>query len=656
MKEWGFTERHIGRIHQHLSVAESAESASITPDVSPVSPSNPADAGNKPAVIGKEPREAKKQVEELGAEAEGMTRVSDSVLYSKDRVVGRGAFGVVYRGICTVDGELQTCAVKKIPKHMLDGSKNREVEVLAELKHEHIVDFYGYEQSANSVYIVTALCDCNLKDGLGQLDDMFEASWQLMSAIDFVHEQGFAHRDLKPENVLLKGTSLQLADFGLAKNVDHASMSRHTGAVGTLCWASPEVVTLLLNNSTIADVTAEGSKQADIFSLGCLMYFMLTRGKHPFNLNALAIVTGSPDVSALEADNKTEPTVNLIRKMLEKEPSKRPGHVECLQQIGSWRKVMRQVSYRLSYCKEDRLCIGSDVFKAVWNGHGKAECAAIKKIKIVANAEDREKSIFGVPQREIDALMELSNNHPNIIRYFGYEPDPNGVSVYIVTELCDCNLKDGVERLDNVFQASLQLVSALSFMHERDFAHRNLKPENVLLKGTSIQLADFGAAKNLSNSMSLHTGVGALGWASPEVVNVSLGAAAADFSKEGAKRNDIFSLGCLIYYILTRGNHPFNLNALAIVTGSPDLTPLEADRSTEPTVNLIRKMLEKEPSNRPTHVECLQQVKSWRAIQLFFHAPQNEQFPIIVSYSRTAKREMLQLVDALQDYFGQRTV
>ncbi|GMR63013.1 hypothetical protein PMAYCL1PPCAC_33208 [Pristionchus mayeri] len=100
---------------------------------------------------------------------------------------------------------------------------------------------------------------------------------QMTSGLAHLHSKKIVHRDLKPQNVLfsVRGGTVRavISDFGLCKThrPDMMSLSKGSGVVGTFGWVAPEV---LKGQST--------SYPMDIFSLGCIFYYVLTGGSHPF--------------------------------------------------------------------------------------------------------------------------------------------------------------------------------------------------------------------------------------------------------------------------------------------------------------------------------------------------------------------------------------
>ena len=106
---------------------------------------------------------------------------------------------------------------------------------------------------------------------------------QMIDAVEYVHSQGLIHRDIKPSNFMLtKGGAIKLLDFGIAKNTnDDAADYTKTGLMqqmGTPMYMSPEQV----------KNTSEVTKETDIYSLGVVLWQMVT-GKKPYNSDTLSL-------------------------------------------------------------------------------------------------------------------------------------------------------------------------------------------------------------------------------------------------------------------------------------------------------------------------------------------------------------------------------
>lgn len=121
-----------------------------------------------------------------------------------------------------------------------------------------------------------------------------EVLQQLTSGLNYIHSKGLVHRDIKPENVLIARQEdtvvlMKWADFGLSKPICPMGTFALRDVKGTLTWMSPEVLTILeeLETSGKHDIDLNSFEQrctalSDIFSCGCVFFYFLTGGIHPF--------------------------------------------------------------------------------------------------------------------------------------------------------------------------------------------------------------------------------------------------------------------------------------------------------------------------------------------------------------------------------------
>ena len=258
--------------------------------------------------------------------------------------LGKGGMGTVYRGWqLSVDREV---AIKVIhPKLSNDRSAVkrflREARLASRLSQPNIVNVYDFGQSDGVLYLVMELLRGHtLASELGQgrrinpKRTMVICS-QLCDALEAAHAQGIVHRDLKPSNIVIlddpPGRDLiKVLDFGLAKSLiqDSGSVVTNTDALlGTPLYMAPEQI-----EGKVSD------QRADLYSLGCILYEMLT-GKPPFVDNAVSAVLAR---HMHDSHAELPPHVPiklrvLIDKLLAKQADAR------LQTAGEVRKIVEDV-------------------------------------------------------------------------------------------------------------------------------------------------------------------------------------------------------------------------------------------------------------------------------------------------------------------------
>jgi len=211
--------------------------------------------------------------------------------YRVDAFLGRGGMAEVYK---VWDMQRSVYLAMKVLHEDLAQDKiflrrfQREAQTLSRLQHPNIIRFYGLEQVGRLAFILM-----DYVKGHSLRQEIFDASHALSNervlevmrsicaALSFAHSQGFVHCDIKPANVLIDDTGrIQIADFGISRMSETATSTTMVGA-GTPAYMSPEQVRGL--NPT---------PQSDIYSLGVVLFEMLTGGERPF-IGDQAQVTGT---------------------------------------------------------------------------------------------------------------------------------------------------------------------------------------------------------------------------------------------------------------------------------------------------------------------------------------------------------------------------
>ncbi|KAI1841148.1 hypothetical protein JX266_012683 [Neoarthrinium moseri] len=255
--------------------------------------------------------------------------------------------------------------------------------------------------------------------------------------------------------------------------------------------------------------------------------------------------------------------------------------------------------------------------------------------------------------RETDLLLE-SDNHPNVIQYYAIHRDKT--FLYIALERCHASLADIVDKphsYQDLAQAGerdipnvlLQIANGVSHLHSLRIVHRDLKPQNILVTMTKegrprLVVSDFGLCKKLDGAQSSfgHTATrpaGTSGWRAPELLaeedardnSTSMTSTHSESSqlvssdllpnRRATRAIDIFSLGLVFFYVLTKGSHPFDcgdryMREVNIRKGQLNLQPLDVlgDFAFEAR-DLIRNMLRTDPRLRPTTKEVMAHPFFW---------------------------------------------
>ncbi|XP_033940789.1 serine/threonine-protein kinase/endoribonuclease IRE1 [Pseudochaenichthys georgianus] len=227
---------------------------------------------------------------------------------------------------------------------------------------------------------------------------------------------------------------------------------------------------------------------------------------------------------------------------------------------------------------------------------------------------------FEVAEREVQLLRE-SDTHPNVIRYFCTERDR--LFTYIAIELCTATLQQYVEDPSGFPQLNPitllgQTMCGLSHLHSLNIVHRDLKPRNILLSGPSALgqvralISDFGLCKKIPEgrcSFSLRSGIpGTEGWIAPEVLWDTPG-------NKPTAAVDVFSAGCVFYYVVSRGQHPFGdklRRQVNILSGEYSLSHFMEDIPDDVIAHdLIERMICAEAGSRPSTACVLKHPFFW---------------------------------------------
>ncbi len=247
--------------------------------------------------------------------------------YRVEGVLGRGGMGTVYKGSHARSGD--KVAIKVIAAAVADQSRFRrrfaaEIDTLKRLKHPHIVELIGYgEEQGLLFYSMEYVAGRSLLEHMRQhrvlpWEDVIQIGIETSAALKHAHDLGIIHRDLKPANLMLSDQGqVKLTDFGIAKLFGSTDMTVAGSVIGTADYMPPE--------------QAEGktiTTRSDLYSLGCVLYALLS-GRAPFGGKSLPEVlyavryNAVPDLATL-APNCPLELAELIKEMVEKDPSKRP--------------------------------------------------------------------------------------------------------------------------------------------------------------------------------------------------------------------------------------------------------------------------------------------------------------------------------------------
>jgi len=268
--------------------------------------------------------------------------VKDVEFNPKDEI-GRGSFGVVYKGVWAgTPIALKHMKVRNAKR--MQSVFETEVRIHSMLRHPNIVQIMGISLLKNSVYIVSELVDGFNLDELLFCDESSEAhshrdvllqdkvsiAKQICQAVTYLHhlKPAVVHRDIKPANVLVdkKSVATKLCDMGLSRLKTTISTTATNGIRGTPQYLAPEC---LLEKQA-------GTIFSDIWSLGCLLVELFSEKDCWQDVSGEACV----DVESLLKNEKRPEALNqlppILTNCLEYDPPKRPRAIDILNALSFW--------------------------------------------------------------------------------------------------------------------------------------------------------------------------------------------------------------------------------------------------------------------------------------------------------------------------------
>jgi hypothetical protein len=247
-----------------------------------------------------------------------------------DKPIGKGGFGLVYKGTLTQGSAKRQVAVKKLK---LDAEHAhccrmfiQEEYTLRTCRHRNLTEFLGSYRDGEDMCIVMELADAgNLRDYCSSTDIKFltkvNIAIDIIEGIEAIHRIGKVHRDIKMENILLFSPiqpTAKITDFGLCADVDEIT--------GTYC-GSPMYVAKEVSSRSIYD------ERADIFSLGVLLYEL-------FSGTRVVDYGVYPNMTSIKATSAVREVINQSTSI---NPEKRPSLKDIKNDLLQFRDMLLSV-------------------------------------------------------------------------------------------------------------------------------------------------------------------------------------------------------------------------------------------------------------------------------------------------------------------------
>ena len=372
--------------------------------------------------------------------------------YKMDKKIGEGRFSKVYLAIHKLT--LEKVAIKIIFKNhnksidFLDRIKS-EIEILKKVKHNNICKLFSIIETEERIYLIQEFIEgqdllyfIKLKEKpeikLKQICNYFR---QIISAINYLHNVlHISHRDLKPENILInENDEIKLIDFGLGKIYKHKNkiikLKTHCGSP---FYASPEMI--------------KGDKYygniSDIWSLGVILYFMLFEELPFYDSDVVRlyrkILDGKYKIPKDKINLVGKDAVDLIKKILEKEPDKRIKINEIMEH--KWFKKENNELFIGFNINEIVIPIDEDILDEINNKYRFDK----EKIRysILKNIYDNGRSIYLIllNKKINDGIKSISDLKSDL--YINYISDENNKIKHYQNNI-DNAIKERVKTYEN---------------------------------------------------------------------------------------------------------------------------------------------------------------------------------------------------------------
>ena len=313
--------------------------------------------------------------------------------YKLGKELGEGSYAIVKEAYHIPTNTKY--AAKVFNKKLIKGKQHvilNEINILKQLSKcpDCILKLVDYFESVNNLYVIMDLAAEDLFDKMmrGVTEEETKTTLKrVLSALEFLHQHKITHRDLKPENILLRSfdkcETAMVGDFGLAKLITIDESMRTL--CGTPGYLAPEV----LNRKNYTNAV-------DIWSVGCIAYFMLT-GTPPFEKpSTLEELEAILAVDVFIPDTITEEGQHFIKNCLRRAPEQRFNVHEC------------QSHTYLNEKSIDNATIVAERSKKRW----KKAIDAVKFIKLINESQkhkkmDESKMLIDIPAPVQEDIIEM---------------------------------------------------------------------------------------------------------------------------------------------------------------------------------------------------------------------------------------------------------
>ena len=527
------------------------------------------------------------------------------------KILGEGGMGAVYQAR---DREVDRTVAIKVIRPELSGHPEilrrfkQELILARQVTHRNVIRIFDLGVAEGRRFITMDYVDGrNLQSILTErkhlpVEEAVDIIRQVLMGLEAAHNEGVVHRDLKPQNIMVDASGrVYLMDFGIAKSMELAGMTRTGVLMGTPDYMSPE--------------QAKGEKadaRSDLFTVGVIFFELLT-GQQPYRsetvMQTLVRRTKERAIPTRQLDSSIPQYINdVVAKCLEIDPdhryqsaaqilrdldpnSSKPGAPPAV--FDPYLGMEAGTSFGPRYRIEGLL--GEGGMGKVYKAYDR-DLDRLVALKLVRPELARDPIAMERLKQEL--LLASKIPHKNIVRINDLG-DVDGVKFISMAYVDGQDLETIIRRkgrlpLEEALAIARQLCRALESAHAENVVHRDLKPQNVLIdQQDNAFILDFGLARTIETGATLAGEMmGTPRYMSPEQAE----GLAIDH------RSDLYAIGLILYEMVT-GDLPFESQTVMQamyqrVTQPPKNPKLLNPDLPDRFVAVILKCLEKDPAQR----------------------------------------------------------
>jgi serine/threonine protein kinase len=523
--------------------------------------------------------------------------------YEIGPAVGSGGMAKVYSAIQT---SLQRpVAIKYLADNLIDHPEARplfeqESVIVAQLNHPNIIQVFdkGIDELGHPYFVMEMVSGTSLFDLLrnGDITEQkkYDIAVQICRGLVCAHQNGIIHRDIKPANILIdEDGRVRLLDFGIAILRTGMSTQQPSTVIGTLRYSAPEI------QRNAHDATL----LSDIYSLGLVLLDLFTSNPDE-----------TKDAQSLLTNNQLSPELqSIIEDCLAESAADRPSSAGVVRD----KLLKASAGHHLAAKQKQEASLDSEAIGKKFRLLDIIKKDEYGAVYLFQRNESNDLLIIKKRRKHLSGLKEArllsSLKHPNIINIHGAAKNELNF-ITVMDYLPGGNLQQRLAHPwalgDFIFPAQ-QLCAALSFAHQNNIYHGNLRPANVLFDSDgNLQLTDFGVNTHHEKNHAREDWHHLIENEPPSITR------------------DVFELGALFYQMLTAEPPSWTDGQLAspeIFSAQPEwlrdltLSMLELDPAQRIfTVDIVLHQLqeqattghqqtsERAPGDKPTNLEAKQ--------------------------------------------------